>query len=84
MPVAATYLVHAALPAMRARRNGLIINISSMAGVRQRRHGAAYTATKHALCALSRVISLEEKDNSIRATNICPGEVDTPNPRRKT
>jgi len=75
----AFYLVHAALPAMRARRSGLIINISSMAGVRASVvSGAAYTAAKHALCALSRVISLEEKDNGIRATNICPGEVDTP------
>ena len=75
----AFYTVHAVLPAMRARRSGLIINISSLAGVRaSTMTGAAYSAAKHAMCALTRVISLEEGGNGIRATNICPGEVDTP------
>lgn len=75
----AFYTVHAVLPAMRARRSGLIINISSMAGVRASSlSGAAYSASKHAMCALTRAIAIEERDNGIRATNICPGEVDTP------
>jgi NADP-dependent 3-hydroxy acid dehydrogenase YdfG len=40
--------------------------------------GAAYSASKHAMAALTRVIALEEKDNGIRATLLCPGEVNTP------
>ncbi len=75
----AYYVVHAVLPAMRARRSGLIISISSLSGVRVATvSGAAYSASKHALCALTRAIALEEAENGIRATNICPGAVDTP------
>jgi NADP-dependent 3-hydroxy acid dehydrogenase YdfG len=40
--------------------------------------GAAYSASKHALSALTNVLWQEEKDNCIRATNLCPGEVNTP------
>jgi NADP-dependent 3-hydroxy acid dehydrogenase YdfG len=72
-------LVHAVLPEMRARRDGLIINVSSLAGVRANTlGGAAYSASKHAMSALTRVIAIEEKDYGIRATNLCPGEVNTP------
>jgi NADP-dependent 3-hydroxy acid dehydrogenase YdfG len=71
--------IHAVLPQMRARKDGLIINVSSLAGVRPNTlGGAAYSASKHAMSALTDVIALEEKDNGIRATNLCPGEVNTP------
>ncbi len=67
------------LPGKRERRDGLIINVSSLAGVRASPlGGAAYSASKHAMSALTRVIAQEEKDNGIRATNLCPGEVNTP------
>src|SRR5690606_9192103 len=72
-------VIHAVLPDMRARKDGVIINVSSLAGVRASNlGGAAYSASKHALCALTRVIAIEDKDNGIRATNLCPGEVNTP------
>lgn len=72
-------LIHAVLPNMRERRDGVIINISSIAGVRASiLGGAAYSASKHALSALTSVLGQEEKDNGIRATNLCPGEVNTP------
>jgi len=71
--------IHAVLPQMRARRDGLIINISSVAGVRGSvLGGVAYTASKFALTAMSHVMALEEKDNGIRITNVHPGEVETP------
>lgn len=71
--------IHAVLPGMRERRDGLIINVSSLAGVRASPlGGAAYSASKHAMSALTRVIAIEEKDNGIRATNLSPGEVNTP------
>jgi NAD(P)-dependent dehydrogenase (short-subunit alcohol dehydrogenase family) len=75
----AYYVVHAVLPSMRSHGGGLIINISSMAGVRAGSiSGAAYSASKHALNALTAVINEEEGKNGIYATAICPGAVDTP------
>ena len=75
----AFYAIHAVLPAMRSRRNGMIINISSMAAVRASSiSGAAYSASKYALNALTQVIAEEEGRYGIRATSICPGAVNTP------
>jgi NADP-dependent 3-hydroxy acid dehydrogenase YdfG len=72
-------VVHAVLPQMRERRDGLIISISSISGIRPSAlAGAAYSASKHALAALTKVIGLEDGDNNIRATLISPGDIDTP------
>ena len=73
------YCTHAVLPSMRARHDGLVINISSWAG----RHtsamvGAAYNGSKHAVISLTETINMEECVNGIRACAICPGEVATP------
>jgi NADP-dependent 3-hydroxy acid dehydrogenase YdfG len=70
--------VMAALPIMRAQRDGLIINVASIAG----KHvsllsGAGYTAAKHAVVAMNASINMEEFVNGIRACAICPGEVAT-------
>lgn len=71
--------IHAILPQMRERRDGVLITVSSLAGVRASTlGGAAYSASKHAVNALMKVIGVEEKDNGIRATIIAPGEVNTP------
>lgn len=71
--------VHAVLPQMRERRDGVIINVSSIAGLRAEPNaGAAYTASKHAVTGLTKAIAQEEREHGIRATLICPGEVDTP------
>ncbi len=70
---------HAVLPQMRQQRDGLIINISSIAGLRASPlSGAAYSAAKHALNALGQTVAQEERENGIRVTNLCPGEVNTP------
>jgi NADP-dependent 3-hydroxy acid dehydrogenase YdfG len=72
-------MIHAVLPHMRARKEGLIINIASIAGVRPTAlAGAAYNASKHALVALSTSIGLEEAEHGIRSSMIAPGEVNTP------
>lgn len=66
------------LPPMRRQGDGLIINISSMAGKRvSGLAGAAYTASKHGMNAFSESINQEEWRNGIRATALCPGEVNT-------
>lgn len=71
-------VVHAVLPHMRKQQDGVIISISSISGIRPSAvAGAAYSASKHALTALTKVIGLEEGDNGIRATLISPGEIDT-------
>lgn len=71
--------LHAALPVMRRRGGGLIVNISSIAGKRALElSGPAYCAAKFAMSALGLAVRLEERANGIRITNIYPGEVDTP------
>ena len=75
----AFYCVYEVLPKMRARRDGLIINVSSVAGVRASViGGAGYTASKFGMAGLSMTIGLEEGANGIRSCLICPGEVNTP------
>ena len=71
--------IHAALPGMRQRRSGLIVNISSIAGKRAMKlGGVGYCASKFAVTALGTTVGLEERANGIHVTNVYPGEVDTP------
>ncbi|MCC7261255.1 MAG: SDR family oxidoreductase [Candidatus Latescibacteria bacterium] len=71
--------VRAVLPAMRRQGGGVILNISSIAGLRASKlAGSAYSAAKHGLMALTHVINEEEREHGIRACAICPGEVETP------
>ncbi|MHC4178369.1 MAG: SDR family oxidoreductase [Planctomycetota bacterium] len=71
--------IHAALPGMRERNSGLIVNISSIAGKRAMKlGGVGYCASKFGLTALGTTVGLEERANGIRVTNIYPGEVSTP------
>jgi NADP-dependent 3-hydroxy acid dehydrogenase YdfG len=75
----ALYCTHAVLPAMRARRSGLVINISSWAGrFESYLTGPAYNASKHAMVAMTLSLNDEECVNGIRGCVICPGEVATP------
>jgi NAD(P)-dependent dehydrogenase (short-subunit alcohol dehydrogenase family) len=70
---------HAALPGMRARGDGLIVNISSISGLRATPlGGVAYNASKFAATALGVAVGCEEAQHGIRVTSIFPGEVDTP------
>jgi len=73
------YCCYAVIPGMRARKDGLIINISSWAGrYASVLTGPAYNATKRAVIAVTESINMEECMNGIRATSILPGEVATP------
>jgi NADP-dependent 3-hydroxy acid dehydrogenase YdfG len=75
----AFYCIQAVLPDMLQRRQGLIINVSSIAGKRAGPlGGAAYAASKFGMSALGICLAAEEQDNGIRVSNIYPGEVDTP------
>jgi NAD(P)-dependent dehydrogenase (short-subunit alcohol dehydrogenase family) len=78
------YCNYAVIPGMRARKDGLIINISSWAGrYASVLTGPAYNATKRAVIALSESINMEECMHGIRATSILPGEVATPIMRKR-
>jgi len=71
--------LHAVLPHMRERGDGLIINISSIAGLRASAlGGVAYSAAKFAMTALGTAVANELGPAGIRVTNVYPGEVNTP------
>ena len=73
------YCVHAVLPTMRKQNGGLIINVSSWAGLYpSKMTGPAYNATKRAVLALTESINIEECSHGIRASSLLPGEVATP------
>ena len=68
----------AALPAMRERNYGRIINIASVHGLVASKEKAAYVAAKHGLVGLTKVIALENAEANITCNAICPGWVLTP------
>lgn len=75
----AYYCVQAFLPAMRARRDGTIINIVSDAGKQASpKAGPAYVMSKFGLAGLTQSLNAEERGNGIRACAIFPGDIDTP------
>jgi NAD(P)-dependent dehydrogenase (short-subunit alcohol dehydrogenase family) len=75
----AFYCARAVLPQMRQRKDGLIINVNSIAGLRANPlGGAAYAAAKFGLRGLMTALAAEEKDGGVRVSGIYPGEVNTP------
>jgi len=75
----AFYCASAALAVMRPRKEGLLIHTASMAGrVIGLLSGSTYVAAKHGVVAMSHTINMEEFQNGIRSTVLCPGEVATP------
>ena len=71
------YGIAAALPHMKQQKSGHFINVSSVAGHKVRPGGAVYSATKHAVLALSEGLRQEVKPYNIRTTVISPGAVAT-------
>lgn len=73
------YCTKAVLGFMKEQKGGLVINISSWAGIYNSSVvGPAYNGSKHAVVSITETLNLEECKNGIRACVICPGEVDTP------
>ncbi len=67
-----------AIPAMRARNWGRIINIASVHGLVASRQKSAYVAAKHGLVGLTKVSALELAETGVTCNAICPGWVRTP------
>jgi NAD(P)-dependent dehydrogenase (short-subunit alcohol dehydrogenase family) len=71
------YCCHAALPRLKARGGGWIINISSLASKNAFVNGAAYCASKSALNAFSEALMQEVRYDGIRVAYVLPGSVNT-------
>jgi NADP-dependent 3-hydroxy acid dehydrogenase YdfG len=71
------YGIAAALPHMIEQKAGHFINVSSVAGHKVSVNGAVYSATKHAVLALSEGLRQEVKPYNIRTTVVSPGAVAT-------
>jgi 3-hydroxybutyrate dehydrogenase len=75
---AAFHAIRGALPHMKARNWGRIVNIASAHGLVASTQKAAYVAAKHGLLGLTKVVALETATTGITCNAICPGWVLTP------
>jgi len=71
------YCVRAAVPSMKRRGGGYIINISSLAGKNPMAGAAAYNASKFGLNGFSEAMMLDLRYDNIRTSYIMPGSVET-------
>jgi len=72
------HAIQAALPLMKAKKWGRIINIASTHGLVASEHKAAYVTAKHGIIGLTKVVGLECSDTGVTCNAICPGWVLTP------
>jgi 3-hydroxybutyrate dehydrogenase len=75
---AAFHLIRLALPTMKERRWGRIINVSSIYGLQGAPNRVAYVTTKTALVGMTRAVALETLGQNITCNAICPGTTETP------
>ncbi|TAN31793.1 SDR family oxidoreductase [bacterium] len=68
----------AVVPHMRARRSGVIVNVSSVAALVGLVDRALYSASKGAVSALTRAMAADHVREGIRVNAVCPGTADTP------
>jgi NAD(P)-dependent dehydrogenase (short-subunit alcohol dehydrogenase family) len=67
-----------AIPEMRRRGGGAIVNLSSVQAFASQQGVAAYTASKGGINALTRAMALDHAEDNIRVNAVCPASVDTP------
>ncbi len=72
------YAIKAAMPGMKARNWGRIVNIASAHGLVASPYKVAYVAAKHGVVGLTKVVALETAQMNITCNAICPGFVKTP------
>lgn len=67
-----------AVPEMRRRGGGAIVNVSSVQALASQKGVAAYAASKGAINALTRAMAVDHAAENIRVNTVCPGSIDTP------
>jgi 3-hydroxybutyrate dehydrogenase len=75
---AAFHTIRLALPAMRRRNWGRIVNVSSIYGLKATTNRISYVTTKTALLGITRAVALETRDQDVTCNAVCPGTVETP------
>lgn len=70
--------IQAVYPVMIGQRRGHIVNTASVAGLIATPAQGGYTATKHAVVALSKALRMEAKRHGVRVSALCPGVIRTP------
>jgi 3-hydroxybutyrate dehydrogenase len=75
---AAFHAIRLAVPGMKARGWGRIINVASAHALVASPFKSAYVASKHAILGLTKTVALEVAEHGITANAICPGYVMTP------
>ena len=75
---AAFHATRVAIPGMKKRKWGRIINIASAHGLAASAEKVAYVAAKHGIVGLTKVVAIEAANDGITCNAICPGWVLTP------
>jgi 3-hydroxybutyrate dehydrogenase len=75
---AAFHLTRLAVPRMKKRQWGRIVNVSSIFGLIGAAHRAGYVTTKTGLIGLTRAVALETVADGITCNAVCPGTIETP------
>ncbi len=70
--------IQAVYPIMIRQHSGHIVNTASMAGLITTAGQASYTATKHAVVAISKTLRLEAERHGVQVSVLCPGVIRTP------
>jgi NAD(P)-dependent dehydrogenase (short-subunit alcohol dehydrogenase family) len=70
--------IQAVYPTMIRQRSGHIVNTASLAGLVAAPGSASYTAAKHAVVGISKVLRVEAKRHGVRVSVLCPGAIRTP------
>jgi NADP-dependent 3-hydroxy acid dehydrogenase YdfG len=70
--------IQAVYPIMISQHSGHIVNTASMAGLLTTVSQASYTATKHAVVAISKTLRLEAERHGVQVSVLCPGVIRTP------
>ena len=74
----AFHAIKAAVPGMKARKWGRIVNLASAHGLVASEFKSAYVAAKHGVVGLTKVVALELAEAGITCNAVCPGYVHTP------